>query len=108
MQVNKLRITTHMAETKKTKTTAKTAPADSKAAPSKRQVFTGEVVSSKMKDTTVIVVKRYTMHPKYHKYQLRRTKIMAHDVGNTKKEGDMATIEACRPVSKNKAFKVIS
>jgi ribosomal protein S17 len=33
---------------------------------------------------------------------------MAQDVGNTKKIGDKATIEACRPISKNKSFKVIA
>jgi ribosomal protein S17 len=37
----------------------------------------------------------------------RRVKIMAHDPGNTKKVGEKAVIEACRPISKNKAFKII-
>lgn len=73
----------------------------------KRQTFSGEVVSDKMKDTAVVVVDRYVKHPKYHKFYNRRTKIMAHDPGNTKKIGDQAVIEACRPISKNKAFKVI-
>ncbi|MDE1975514.1 MAG: 30S ribosomal protein S17 [Patescibacteria group bacterium] len=72
------------------------------------QTFTGTVVSSKMKDTAVISVQRYVKHPKYHKFQTRRTKIMAHDVGNTKKEGDKATVEACRPISKNKSFKIVA
>jgi small subunit ribosomal protein S17 len=72
------------------------------------QTFNGVVVSTKMKDTCVVVVERYIKHQKYGKYQTRRTKIMAHDAGNTKKEGDKATIEACRPISKNKAFKVIA
>ena len=74
----------------------------------KRQVFSGVVVSDKMKDTTVVEVKRYVKHEKYHKFQTKRTKLMAHDPGNTKKVGDKATIEACRPMSKNKAFKVIA
>jgi len=72
------------------------------------QRFTGTVVSSKMKDTTVISVERYMKHAKYGKYQTRRTKIMAHDAGNTKKEGEQATVEACKPISKNKAFKVVA
>ena len=74
----------------------------------KRQTFSGVVVSDKMKDTTVIVVERYEKHSKYTKFQTRRTKIMAHDPGNTKKIGDKATIEACRPISKRKAFKIIA
>ena len=73
-----------------------------------RQTFTGVVVSDKMKDTTVVMIERYVKHKKYHKFQTKRTKLMAHDVGNTKKIGDKATIEACRPLSKNKAFKVIA
>lgn len=74
----------------------------------KRQTFTGTVSSDRMKDTTVVVIERYVKHAKYGKYLTRRTKIMAHDVGNTKKVGDKATIEACRPISKNKTFKVIA
>jgi small subunit ribosomal protein S17 len=74
----------------------------------KNQVFTGVVTSDKMKDTAVVRVERYVKHPKYQKYMSRHTKLMAHDPGNTKKIGDKATIEACRPLSKNKAFKVIA
>jgi len=71
------------------------------------QTFTGVVVSSKMKDTAVVRVSRYVKHAKYHKYQTRHTKLFAHDPGNTKKEGEKVTIEACRPMSKKKAFKII-
>ena len=74
----------------------------------KRQVFSGVVTSDKMKDTAVVMIERYVKHPKYQKFMTRRTKLMAHDVGNTKKIGDKATIEACRPMSKNKAFRVIA
>lgn len=74
----------------------------------KRQTFSGVVVSDKMKDTVVVSVERYEKHAKYHKFMTRRTKIMAHDPNNTKKIGDKVTIEACRPLSKNKAFKIIA
>ena len=74
----------------------------------KPQTFTGVVVSTKMKDTSVVLVKRYIKHTKYGKYQNKQTKIMAHDPGNTKKEGDKATVEACRPMSKRKAFKIVA
>lgn len=72
-----------------------------------RQTYSGVVVSDKMKDTVVVAIKRFVKHAKYDKYQNKTTKLMAHDVGNTKKIGDKATIEACRPMSKRKAFKVI-
>lgn len=74
----------------------------------KRQTFTGVVMSNKMKDTIVVSIERFTKHPKYHKYMTKKTRLMAHDVGNTKKIGEKATIEACRPISKNKSFKVIA
>ncbi|HTK33242.1 MAG TPA: 30S ribosomal protein S17 [Candidatus Paceibacterota bacterium] len=73
-----------------------------------RQTFTGVVSSDKMKDTVVVVVNRFMKHPKYQKFINKRTKIMASDIGNTKKIGDKATVEACRPISKNKSFKVIA
>ena len=73
-----------------------------------RQTFVGVVVSDKMKDTVVVAVKRYEKHTKYHKFMNRTTKFMAHNPGNTKKIGDKATIEACRPMSKNKSFKIIA
>lgn len=95
--------------------TAKTAEQNTKSArmaaanaAAKRQMFSGVVVSDKMKDTCVVVIERYEKHPKYHKFMTRRTRLQAHDAGNTKKIGDKATIEACRPISKNKAFKVIA
>ena len=72
------------------------------------QVFTGVVVSDKMKDTVVVLIERYVKHAKYHKYQNKRTRIFAEDVGNTKKIGDKVTIESCRPISKNKAFRVVN
>lgn len=85
-------------------TTQTTQPAKT----SKRQVFSGVVVSDKMKDTAVVVIERFVKHAKYQKYQVKRTKLMAHNPGNTKKIGDKATIEQCRPISKNKAFTVIA
>ena len=81
------------------------ATAETKAKP---QTFSGVVVSDKMKDTAVVMVERYVKHAKYQKFQTKRTKLFAHDPGNQKKIGDTATIEACRPLSKNKAFKVIA
>lgn len=72
-----------------------------------RQTFAGVVVSDKMKDTAVVAVKRFEKHAKYKKFINRTTKMMAHDPGNTKKIGDKAVIESCRPMSKNKFFKVV-
>jgi len=71
------------------------------------KTFTGVVVSTKMKDTIVVAVSRLKKHPKYGKF-LRITKhFKAHDAGNTKKEGEKVTIVECRPMSKDKHFKVM-
>lgn len=70
------------------------------------QTFRGVVVKTAMKDTTTVAVNRYVKHPKYKKYQTRTKKYLVHDPGNTAKVGDKVTIVACRPLSKNKHFKL--
>jgi len=60
-----------------------------------------------MKDTCVVMVERYVKHAKYGKFQTRRTKIMAHDAGNTKKEGQ-GDRRSLPSDLQNKAFKVIA
>jgi small subunit ribosomal protein S17 len=73
-----------------------------------RQKLSGTVVSDKMTDTVVVKVIRFEKHPKYQKYQKISKKYKAHDPGNTKKIGDKVSIESCRPISKDKHFKVIA
>lgn len=74
---------------------------------SSKKTLRGVVASSKMKDTVSVVVTRYVKHPKYKKYQTISKKYLAHNPGNTAKEGDKVTIQECRPISKNKHFEVI-
>lgn len=69
--------------------------------------LTGTVVSSKMKDTIVVAVERFVKHAKYHKFIKRTKRYQAHDVGNTKHEGDKVTIVETKPISKNKRFTVV-
>ena len=57
-------------------------------AKSNRKTMSGVVVSDKMKDTVVVLVSRYTKHPKYDKYISINKKFKADDKGNTKKVGD--------------------
>lgn len=73
----------------------------------KGKVFSGTVVSDKMKDTVVVLVERYEKHPKYEKFIKRDKKLKAHDAGNTKKIGDKVTIRECAPISKDKHFVVV-
>ena len=72
------------------------------------KVLRGTVVSDKMKDTTVVEVTRYFKHPKYGKFIKTRKRYKAHDVGNTCSVGQKAEIIECKPVSKDKRFKVVT
>lgn len=72
------------------------------------KILKGEVVSTKMKDTVVVSVNRFVMHPRYKKFINRRKRYHAHDEGNTKVLGDTVTIVETKPISKTKHFKVIS
>ncbi len=72
-----------------------------------KKILSGVVVSDKMKDTVVVSVQRYVKLPKYKKYVSKHKKYKAQDTGNTKKIGDKVEIEECRPISKDKHFRVI-
>lgn len=71
------------------------------------KTLTGNVVSSKMNKTITVRVERMVRHPLYEKYMRRSSKIMAHDENNECKEGDIVTITPCRPLSKNKSWKLL-
>jgi len=67
----------------------------------------GKVISSKMKDTIVVAVDRFIKNQKYNKYLKITKRFKVHDVGNTKKVGELVEIVECRPMSKDKHFKII-
>ena len=73
----------------------------------KLRTITGRVVSDKMDKTITVLVERVVKHPVYGKYIKRSTKMMAHDEENTCQEGDVVAITSCRPMSKNKTFKLV-
>jgi small subunit ribosomal protein S17 len=67
----------------------------------------GRVVSDKMDKSVTVSVERLVKHPVYGKYIRRTTKIVAHDEGNACKQGDLVAIAECRPLAKNKAWRVV-
>lgn len=73
----------------------------------KKKRLEGVVVSDKMKDTAVVRVDRYVKHLKYGKFYTKSKKFKADDKGNTKKIGDKVTIEECKPISKDKHFRIV-
>lgn len=73
-----------------------------------KRTLEGVVVSDKMQDTIVVKVVRFVKHPKYGKFQKLAKKFKADDKGNTAKIGDKVAIEECRPISKDKHFKLVT
>ncbi len=70
------------------------------------RTVTGQVVSDKMEKSISVLVERKVKHPLYGKVMNRSTKLMAHDEQNECKIGDTVAIEECRPLSKNKAWRL--
>lgn len=71
------------------------------------RIETGRVVSDKMDKTITVLIERRVKHPLYGKYVKRSTKLHAHDEQNECNEGDVVAIEACRPLSKSKAWRLV-
>jgi len=71
------------------------------------RTFQGSVLSAKMDKTITVLVVRQVKHPLYKKYIRRSTKVHAHDEQNECREGDKVMIEECRPLSKNKSWRLV-
>jgi len=72
-----------------------------------KKIYTGEVVSDKMKKTVVVAVQRLAQHPLYKKTIKRVVKFKAHDEEDKCRTGDIVSIIESRPLSKDKRWKVI-
>jgi small subunit ribosomal protein S17 len=72
----------------------------------KARTVVGTVASNRMEKSICVLVERKIEHPLYKKYIRRSTKLMAHDENNECREGDTVAIEECRPISKNKAWRL--
>ena len=70
------------------------------------RTLTGRVLSVKMDKTVTVLVERRVKHPLYQKYMRRSSKLLAHDEGNECKEGDVVSIEQCRPMSRSKSWRL--
>lgn len=67
----------------------------------------GVVVSDKMDKTIVVAVVRKVKHPLYKKYITRTNKFKAHDELNECSIGDKVEIAECRPMSKEKCWRLV-
>jgi small subunit ribosomal protein S17 len=66
----------------------------------------GLVVSDRMQKTVVVSVERTVMHPKYKKILRRRSRVKAHDEQGQCHVGDRVVIVECRPLSRDKRWRV--
>jgi small subunit ribosomal protein S17 len=70
--------------------------------------LSGVITSDKMDKTIVVKVETTKVHPKYGKRYVETAKYKAHDEKNEHKIGEKVTIVACRPISKDKRWRVVS
>lgn len=68
--------------------------------------FTGTVVSNNSDKTIVVKVESVKQHPKYKKRYVVSRKYQVHDANNEYKVGDKVVFIECRPLSKNKRWRV--
>ncbi|KAJ1995016.1 hypothetical protein H4R33_000031 [Dimargaris cristalligena] len=71
-----------------------------------RQNFIGMVVNTAAKKTAKVRVAHQRLHPKVQKIVTRHTNFLVHDAREKCSVGDVVRIEACRKISKRKAFAV--
>jgi len=76
--------------------------------PKAQRKMVGRVVSDKMDKTVSVAIERLVKHPVVGKYIRRTTKLMAHDENNECRAGDRVTISECRPIAKNKTWRVVN
>ena len=69
--------------------------------------FAGIVVSNAMNKTVVVKVERLKRHPRYLRTIRMHKNYKAHDENKKYKVGDKVIIEECRPLSKEKHWRVI-
>ena len=72
----------------------------------KRKTRLGQVVSNRMDKTVVVAVETLRRHPLYKKTIKRAVKYKVHDENNECKLGDKVKIVECRPLSKDKRWRV--
>jgi small subunit ribosomal protein S17 len=72
-----------------------------------KKKFNGIVTSDKMDKTIVVRVDFVKVHPKYKKRYTVSRKYKVHDEKNQYKEDDKVIFTECRPISKDKKWRVL-
>ena len=71
-----------------------------------KRTLIGTVTSDKMDKTVTVLVERKVKHPLLGKIIRVSKKYHAHDESNEFHQGDVVTIEECRPLAKTKSWRV--
>ncbi|PIT90802.1 MAG: 30S ribosomal protein S17 [Candidatus Komeilibacteria bacterium CG10_big_fil_rev_8_21_14_0_10_41_13] len=69
--------------------------------------FEGTVVSDKMDKTVVVQVVRNLVHKKYQRKYMVTDRYKCHDEKNQYKVGDQVVFVECRPLSKDKRWRIV-
>ncbi|WP_292658030.1 30S ribosomal protein S17 [Nitratifractor sp.] len=72
-----------------------------------KRVISGTVIKKAGDKTATVLVERKVLHPRYHKTVKRFKKYLIHDERNEANVGDTVSAIECRPLSKNKAFRLL-
>ena len=72
-----------------------------------RKTMVGVVTSDKMDKTVVVTIKDRVKHPLYNKIVDKSVKYKAHDEKNECGVGGKVQIMECRPMSKDKNWRVV-
>jgi small subunit ribosomal protein S17 len=72
-----------------------------------RRIKLGRVASNKMDKTIVVVSETRVPHRVYKKVVRQSRRYKAHDEQNTCNIGDIVRIQECRPLSKDKRWRLL-
>jgi small subunit ribosomal protein S17 len=67
----------------------------------------GVVVSDRMEKTIVVQVSSVKPHAEYAKVMRTTARLKAHDEDNQARVGDIVLVRECRPLSKDKTWRLI-
>jgi len=71
-----------------------------------KKSLTGKIVSDKMDKTVVVATETLVRHPLYGRTLKRTARFKAHDEANSCGVGDTVEIVECRPLSREKRWRV--
>lgn len=80
---------------------------ETKAIERRKKVLQGRVVSDKMEKSAVVLVERTVKHPLYKRTVKKSKKYQIHDENNDCTIGDQVRLIECKPISKNKCWRLL-